>query len=216
MFATLDPKLKAVVLPSRRKVLLSDTVGFIRNLPHTLVSSFRATLEEVQKAEVLLHVRDASSPARDEHKAEVEKVLAELEAVNKPCIEVMNKVDLLSAEERETAASGGGVLVSARMREGLDALLARLDEALVGDPVMEQTMIVPQSRGDVLAALEAGAVIREREFRDNAVRMQLAGPASLLGRYREFREKAKTDRASGSGGDSQMPGPSDPEPGHRW
>jgi len=90
MFATLDPKLSAIQLPSRRKVLLSDTVGFIRDLPHTLVTSFRATLEEVRKAEVLVHVRDASSPMRDEHKAEVEKVLGELDVLNKPRLEVLN------------------------------------------------------------------------------------------------------------------------------
>ncbi len=79
MFATLDPKLRAIELPSRRKVLLSDTVGFIRNLPHTLVTSFRATLEEVAQAEVLLHVRDAASTYGEEQKAQVEKVLGELE-----------------------------------------------------------------------------------------------------------------------------------------
>ena len=79
MFATLDPKLRAIELPSRRRVLLSDTVGFIRNLPHTLVTSFRATLEEVAQAEVLLHVRDAASTYGEEQKAQVEKVLGELE-----------------------------------------------------------------------------------------------------------------------------------------
>ena len=96
MFATLDPKLRQLQLPSRRKVLLSDTVGFIRNLPHTLVTSFRATLEEVERAELLLHVRDCSSPMLEEQKAQVERVLAELEAVQKPTIEVMNKVDLIA------------------------------------------------------------------------------------------------------------------------
>ena len=84
MFATLDPKLKLLQLPSRRKVLLSDTVGFIRNLPHTLVTSFRATLEEVERAELLLHVRDASSPMLEEQKVQVEKVLAELDVAEKP------------------------------------------------------------------------------------------------------------------------------------
>ena len=79
MFATLDPKLRAIELPSRRKVLLSDTVGFIRNLPHTLVTSFRATLEEVAQAEVLLHIRDAHSTYGEEQKSQVEKVLGELE-----------------------------------------------------------------------------------------------------------------------------------------
>jgi GTP-binding protein HflX len=100
MFATLDPKLRAIELPSRRRVLLSDTVGFIRNLPHTLVTSFRATLEEVAQAEVLVHVRDASSTYGDEQKSQVEKVLGELESLSKPRIEVLNKIDLLPEDER--------------------------------------------------------------------------------------------------------------------
>ena len=95
MFSTLDPKLRALVLPSRRKVLLSDTVGFIRNLPHTLITSFRATLEEVEKAEVLLHVQDCSSSERERQKEEVEKVLGELGSMGKPIISVLNKIDLL-------------------------------------------------------------------------------------------------------------------------
>ena len=98
MFSTLDPKLRALVLPSRRKVLLSDTVGFISNLPHTLITSFRATLEEVEKAEVLLHVQDCSSPQREQQKEEVEKVLAELGSLDKPILPVLNKIDLLPPE----------------------------------------------------------------------------------------------------------------------
>src|SRR5579872_2474839 len=105
MFATLDPKLRAVELPSRRRVLLSDTVGFIRNLPHNLVTSFRATLEEVEQAEVLLHVRDAASTYGEEQKTQVEKVLLELEALSKPRIEVLNKIDILDAAEREGLAA---------------------------------------------------------------------------------------------------------------
>ena len=100
MFSTLDPKLRALVLPSRRKVLLSDTVGFIRNLPHTLITSFRATLEEVEKAELLLHVQDCSSPEREQHKEDVEKVLAELGSMSKPILSVLNKIDLLPPAER--------------------------------------------------------------------------------------------------------------------
>ncbi len=215
MFATLDPKLKAIQLPSRRKVLLSDTVGFIRNLPHTLVTSFRATLEEVQKAEVLLHVRDASSPVRDEQKAEVEKVLGELSVLDKPRLEVMNKIDLLTFEEREELAGSGAVATSGKSGMGIEGLLARIDAELTADPIIEQTFIVPQAKGEVLAALGAGAVLRGRQFIDDAVRMTVAGPASLLGRFREFRVDASTDRARGSGGDSQTPGPLDPEPGHR-
>jgi GTP-binding protein HflX len=193
MFATLDPKLSAIQLPSRRKVLLSDTVGFIRDLPHTLVTSFRATLEEVRKAEVLVHVRDASSPMRDEHKAEVEKVLGELDVLNKPRLEVLNKVDLLSEEECAALAAGAGeaIAISAIQHTGLETLMERLDEELVQDPILEQRFQIPQSEGEVLAALEAGAVIREREYEGNLVRMMVTGPASLLGRYRRFRHAAR-------------------------
>jgi GTPase len=193
MFATLDPKLSAIQLPSRRKVLLSDTVGFIRDLPHTLVTSFRATLEEVRKAEVLVHVRDASSPMREEHKAEVEKVLGELDVLQKPRLEVLNKIDLLGDEERAslTAMNGRVISTSAKDHIGLDTLLERLDEELVADPVLEQQFQIPQSEGDVLAALEAGTFIREREYEGNLVRVKVAGPASLLGRYRRFRLTAR-------------------------
>ena len=192
MFATLDPKLSAIQLPSRRKVLLSDTVGFIRDLPHTLVTSFRATLEEVRKAEVLVHVRDASSSMRDEHKAEVEKVLGELAVLGKPTIEVLNKADLLTEEERAAIAGGPTVLVSAKEHTGIDALIDRIDEELVQDPILEQRLQIPQSEGDVLAAIEAGAVIREREYEGNLVHMLVAAPASLLGRYRRFRSQRES------------------------
>jgi GTPase len=189
MFATLDPKLKAILLPSRRKVLLSDTVGFIRNLPYTLVTSFRATLEEVQKAEVLLHVRDCSSPMQEEHKSEVEKVLDELDVLSKPRIEVLNKIDLLPENERKGLAATGAVAVSAKLGCGMENLLTHIDAALVADPIVEQRFEIPQSQGDVLAALGGGALIREREFVGNSVAMTVAGPASLLGRYRQYRTK---------------------------
>ncbi|HET7104749.1 MAG TPA: GTPase HflX [Terracidiphilus sp.] len=187
MFATLDPKLRAIDLPSRRKVLLSDTVGFIRNLPHTLVTSFRATLEEVEQAEVLLHVRDANSSHGEEQKAQVEKVLAELEAQDKPRIEVLNKIDLLDEDGREGLAARGGIAVSARTGEGMDALLAAIDAALRADPMVDAEFEVPQQQGAVLAAMEAGMVVHERRYEGNVVRLRVSGPASLVGRLREFR-----------------------------
>jgi len=190
MFATLDPKLKQLQLPSRRKILLSDTVGFIRNLPHTLVTSFRATLEEVERAEVLLHVRDASSPMADEQKAQVEKVLAELDVQGKPVIEVLNKIDLLSPDERaRLAASGAGIAVSGLAKLGLDELLAAIDQALVADPLTEARFRLPQSEGAALAALEAGAVVGNKKFEGNLVYLTARGPESLLGRYGRFRER---------------------------
>jgi GTP-binding protein HflX len=192
MFATLDPKLRALTLPSRRKILLSDTVGFIRNLPHTLINSFRATLEEVQKAEVLLHVQDFSSASRDEHKGEVEKVLKELGVEDKPRIEVLNKVDLLPEAER-SLANEREVAISAKTGEGLDNLLRRIDAALLVDPVVRRQLEVPQDEGGVLASLEAGGVIHGREFHGQSVRLDVSGPASLLGRYRRFWVSAEPD-----------------------
>lgn len=188
MFATLDPKLKQMQLPSRRKILLSDTVGFIRNLPHTLVTSFRATLEEVERAEILLHVRDASSPLMDEQKAEVEKVLAELDVARKPVIEVLNKIDLLPEGERLRLRTGPEVVaVSGMQGTGVAELLEAIDRALVVDPLIEAEFRVPQSEGAAMAALEAGAVVSEKRFEGNLAFFRVSGPTSLLGRYRRFR-----------------------------
>jgi len=203
MFATLDPKLRAIELPSRRRVLLSDTVGFIRNLPHTLVSSFRATLEEVAQAEVLLHIRDASSTYGEEQKTQVEKVLGELESLSKPRIEVLNKIDLLPEDERAAllarmkaapkgesahgAAGAAGVPVSALTGEGIPALLAAIDAALHSDPIVEAELRIPQHEGAALAAIEAGTVIHSRDYEGNLVRLSVSGPASLVGRMRRFR-----------------------------
>jgi GTP-binding protein HflX len=187
MFATLDPKLKQLQLPSRRKILLSDTVGFIRNLPHTLVTSFRATLEEVERAELLLHVRDASSSMLEEQKAEVEKVLGELDVSGKAVIEVINKIDLLSTEEQEALEREGRVLVSGLTGEGLEKLLRAIDEHLTADPIVEMEFRLPQSEGAALAALEAGALLSRRRFEGNLVYLMAKGPVSLLSRYRDFR-----------------------------
>ena len=193
MFATLDPKLRQLQLPSRRKILLSDTVGFIRNLPPTLVTSFRATLEEVERAEVLLHVQDAASPIREEQKSQVEKVLAELGVVStKPVIQVLNKVDLLAPDQLADltqSAEREAVLVSSLQHTGLERLLIAIDEALVVDPLTESSFRLPQSEGAILAALEGGAIIDEKHFDGNLVFLHARGPASLLNRYRRFRDK---------------------------
>jgi GTPase len=197
MFATLDPKLRAIELPSRRKVLLSDTVGFIRNLPHTLITSFRATLEEVAQAEVLLHVRDASSNYGEEQKSQVEKVLGELESLSKPRIEVLNKIDLLDVKEREgllarTQAQSSPAVevpVSAQTGEGVDALLRAIDAALYSDPLIDAELRVPQQEGGVLAAIETEMVVHSREYEGNLVRLKVSGPASLMGRLRKYRTR---------------------------
>jgi GTP-binding protein HflX len=213
MFSTLDPKLRGLVLPSRRKILLSDTVGFISKLPHTLITSFRATLEEVKTAEVLLHVQDCSSPQREQQKEDVEKVLAELGALKKPIVQVLNKVDLLPPEEALGCAADEAVAaISARTGEGVAHLLELIDKALTADPIVEARLVVPQREGAVLAALEAGALILKREFSGDSVELEISGPESLLGRYRQYKQvstgsEIRTGRGGGSGATSHETGP---------
>ena len=205
MFATLDPKLRAIELPSRRRVLLSDTVGFIRNLPHTLVTSFRATLEQVAQAEVLLHIRDAASAYSEEQKDQVEKVLGELDSLSKPRIEVFNKIDLLPQDERDTLLTRTNtrpkdktaVAVSAITGEGIPALLAAIDAALHSDPIVDAELRVPQHEGAVLAAIEAGMVIHTRRYEGNLVHLTVSGPASLVGRMRRFRAAKDSTTVAG-------------------
>ncbi len=189
MFATLDPTIRSVELPSKRKALLSDTVGFIRNLPHGLVTSFRATLEEVQRAALILHVVDASAPefVAAEQKREVEKVLGELDAKDRLRLTVLNKIDLLSTEQR--AALHGGPLavqVSAMQGIGLDGLLAKIDEVLVADPVVTIKLKVPQTEGKLLSTLEANARIIKRTFRGGNVYLQVQAPESKARRWEQF------------------------------
>lgn len=187
MFATLDPTLRAVTLPSKRQVLLSDTVGFIRNLPHTLVSAFRATLEEVQRAALLLHVSDATSPTAGEQTAQVETVLRELEAGEKARIHVMNKVDLLPAKERESLVDDARTIhVSAVKGIGLERLLEAIDREIQNDPLSRVKMRVPQSEGKALAMLEGGARIYGREYRDGVVELEAEAPESLVRKLKAF------------------------------
>jgi GTP-binding protein HflX len=187
MFATLDPTIRAVAMPSKRKVLLSDTVGFIRNLPHTLVSAFRATLEEVQRAAFILHVSDASSPLSAEQDAQVEKVLKELEADAKPRLRVMNKIDLLSPMQRESLRDDAHTVhVSAAKGIGLTTLLERVDEMLSDDPLSRVRLQVPQKEGKTLALLEARARIYSRQYKDGLVELEAEAPESVMRRVREW------------------------------
>ena len=122
---TLDPLVRRVALPDRRELLLSDTVGFIDRLPHTLVAAFRATLEETADADLVLHVIDAANPERERHMAAVTRVLEEVGAIEVPRIEVYNKVDRLSPDERRRLqeADPSALLISAVTGEGCDELL---------------------------------------------------------------------------------------------
>jgi GTPase len=190
MFATLDPTVRHVTLPSRRRVLMSDTVGFIRNLPTTLVKAFRATLEEVVEAELLLHVVDASSPAAEEHTAHVLETLRVIGAAQTPQILVLNKADLIPGEGDSSALArrilgdpehqpAGAVAISARTGAGLDALLAKIDETLPLDPVSACVFRFPVSEGAPLHLLhEFGRVVSKR-YTEDWCEVEAMAPDSL-------------------------------------
>jgi len=188
MFATLDPTLRNITLPSRRPVLLSDTVGFIRNLPTTLVSAFRATLEEVQRAALLLHVTDATSPTAAEQMAQVESVLRELEAFDKPQIHVLNKIDLFDEARRESLKdTAESVHISAARGVHLDRLLEAIDAHLSHDPIVRARLRLPQSEGKALAQLESRSRILSRIYHeDETVEVEADAPESLLRRLHTF------------------------------
>jgi GTPase len=187
MFATLDPTIRGVTLPSKRKLLLSDTVGFIRNLPHTLVSAFRATLEEVQRAALILQVSDASSPLSAEQDAQVDRVLKELEVDTKPRLRVMNKIDLLPPKQRDSLRDDAtSVHVSAAKGIGMGTLLDRIDQTLSEDAISRIRLRVPQKEGKTLAMLEARARIYSRAYKDGLVELEVGAPESVARRVREW------------------------------
>jgi GTPase len=186
MFATLDPTIRAIRLPSNRRVLVSDTVGFIRDLPKGLLTAFRATLEEVQEAAVILHVTDVSNPHHDELDEEVDKILNELGVSERPKLRVLNKVDLLSPLLRETlessvarAGSSGPILVSGLTGKGIDDLLKRIDAALPVDPVMTMSLRLPLAEGRTLALIHAMGRVLHSEVEDSHMLMDAEVPASI-------------------------------------
>ena len=127
----------------------------------------------------------------DEQKAQVEKVLAELNVSKKPVIEVLNKIDLVSSGEEMPMGAPGSIAVSGLKELGLDHLLKAIDDALVVDPVIEMRLRLPQSEGAILAALDAGAIVSDKRFEGNLAYVSARGPASLLNRFRRFREREK-------------------------
>ncbi len=186
VFATLDPTMREVKLPSSRRVILSDTVGFISDLPTMLVAAFRATLEEVIEADLVLHVRDISHAETDAQRADVEGVLVDLgltaRLADSRIIEVWNKIDLLSPVTREEAlhaaqfAETTAIPSSAVTGEGLEALLAAIDERLGRDDVIID-VVVPAHQGKLLSWLYQNADVLERratETGDVSCRVRIA------------------------------------------
>jgi GTP-binding protein HflX len=165
MFATLDPTLRQMELPSHRKALASDTVGFIRNLPHTLVKAFRATLEEVAEADLILMVSDCSAPGRAQQDEQVLSVLQEIGAKEKPLVRVWNKADLLTAEDRQGLGNAeAAVLVSAKTGEGIDKLLRVIDQRLNSDPLETLRLrFGPGERKTLSLVYDSGRVLSREE-----------------------------------------------------
>lgn len=201
MFATLDPIVRQVRLPSHRRILMSDTVGFIRNLPTTLVDAFRATLEEVTGAVLLLHVVDLTSPIAAEQTAHVMKVLAEIHAETTPQILVLNKCDALANANDagdlgaithrllgETARLNKtkAALVSGKTGEGIPHLLELIDNELVLDPVSRQHFRLPVSEGRALHLLHERAAVISQEYDGDFCDVVADTPESIRKRLAEF------------------------------
>jgi len=193
MFATLDPTIRALRLPSNRRVLVSDTVGFIRDLPKGLLTAFRATLEEVQEAALILHVSDVSNPHHNELDEEVDKILRELGVDDRPRLRVLNKMDRLTPEDRHAVASGAGksvgacgapVLVSALTGEGIEELVQRMDAEMPTDPVVKISIRLPLAEGRTLAMIHALGRVLHSEIDDSHMRLDAEVPASIAKRLR--------------------------------
>ncbi|MFQ5664040.1 MAG: GTPase HflX [Terriglobia bacterium] len=187
LFSTLDPTVRAVELPSGRRALLSDTVGFIRDLPPGLVAAFRATLEEVQEAALILHVSDISSPQHAEQDAEVAKVLAELGVEQIPRLHVFNKIDLLEeAERRRLKNSSRVAFVSALTGMGLEELRRQLESLLPGMRAVRVALRFSPADGRQRALVhQRGRVLRE-QLRDGCLWIEAELPESLARQLQEF------------------------------
>jgi GTP-binding protein HflX len=196
MFATLDPTVRSVTLPSRRHALLSDTVGFIRSLPTTLVQAFRATLEEVTEATLILHVVDISSPHAVPQTGHVLKVLAEIGAAAIPQLLVLNKVDRLAEADVEAArrrllgdsetVATRAVAVSALTGYGIDSLLAATDEVLLFDPVVRARLRFPLSEGARISQVHELGRVLETRYAADSCEMDAEIPESLRRRLAPY------------------------------
>jgi GTP-binding protein HflX len=198
LFATLDPTLRRLPLPDGRPAVLSDTVGFISDLPHELVVAFRATLEEVSEADVILHVRDISAADSEAEGEDVKAVLAELGLADaeRGVLEAWNKIDRIEGAARQEiivrAERLGAVVISAETGEGCDALLGKLAEWIDDSP--EVGLELAASDGEALAWLYRHGRITARDEADGAVRLRARLDAQALGRFEQLRPAAVTRR----------------------
>jgi GTP-binding protein HflX len=188
MFATLDPTVRALRLPSNRRVLLSDTVGFIRDLPKGLLAAFRATLEEVQHSSLVIQVSDISNPHHPEHDADVEKVLRDLGMDDRPRLQVYNKIDRLGPDAVASMTNGnskGSIYVSAMTGAGLPELIRRIDQAMPTDPVVRLSFSLPLADGRTLAMVHGLGRVLHSKVRGTVMDIEADLPESIARRVRE-------------------------------
>ncbi len=190
-FATLDPTVRRLRLPGGTEALASDTVGFIRALPHSLIDAFRATLEELRSATLLLHVIDASQGYADRQRHAVQEVLAEIDADHLPCIEVMNKIDCLPSAAPRIARDAEGrprqVWLSATTGVGLELLSEALAESLVGIPRRCRLWLAPAAGALRAQLYSRGVVLAEESFSDGRMRLDVRLPER---EWRDLRRRA--------------------------
>jgi GTP-binding protein HflX len=194
LFVTLDPLVRKVKLPDRRELLASDTVGFIDRLPHSLVAAFRATLEEVAGADLLLHVTDASSADRERHMEAVRAVLAEVGADRVPVIEVFNKCDQLNTAERARlrALYPAALCVSALTGQGRDEVIAAMETRLALDTArvnLAFSSSEPDSRARIAELYRTGRILRHVTM-DGSIAIEAEIPRRLLPRFQDVRGDA--------------------------
>ena len=187
LFSTVDPTVRRLEVASGQ-VLLSDTVGFVRNLPHELIEAFRSTLEQITEADVLVHVVDASDPEPERQIAAVHDVLAEIGALGLPELLVFNKTDAVSDSvvTRLLSLHEGSIALSAREGTGLDELERRLTEARRADHVVG-AFVVPYEHGEVVAGLHRDCEVLEETHEPSATHLKVRGPAAALKHYAEYR-----------------------------
>jgi GTP-binding protein HflX len=169
LFATLDPTTRSFVLPNKQRLLLTDTVGFLRKLPHTLIESFKATLEEVSEADLLIHIVDLSHPRVDEQMEAVDGVIKELNAYGKQTLIVFNKIDNLpnrELAESYTKRFSGSVAISARTGEGVNKLVQALEEAL-SSWRLRSRFLIPSNESALIAEIHRVGHVLELRYEDN-------------------------------------------------
>ena len=194
LFATLDPTARALKLPGGKTVMLIDTVGLVRRLPHHLVQAFRSTLEQAAEADIILNVCDASSPEARVHLDVTETLLAELGCGDRPVIPVMNKCDLVPAL-MDMPAAGNVVRISALHGKGIDSLLAAIEEAL---PVKMQVaeLLLPFEQAGLAARIRREGEILEEEYVPEGLRLRASIPPELLSLIAPYRTDSQTQEGA--------------------